>query len=389
MRTWLAHMPKGMRLKSEGFASSLYDPDSTFTLESYCKDHGIPYAKTGLPVPLEVFASYGLEFQRRFVPELDTKLVSSLQRSAEGFCIRLDDGKLVSARRVVMAIGIIPYDYLPPVLAALPEGFATHSSRHHSLDRFKGREVAVVGAGASALDLAALLHESGARPHVVARRAVIHFHSQPSKREPSFLDVLRAPVTPIGPGWKLFLCANAPLLFRAMPEKFRLEKVRRVLGPAACWFVKEQIVGKVPIIPGVTVTEAKVQTGRVSLRLTDGAGVHTTLITDHVISATGYKVDIERLTFVDPNLRAGIQSVDSTPVLSAHFESSVPGLYFVGASAANTFGPLLRFACGALFTARRLSRHLAKSHSREALSSESKVSISSSDGENVSVANLS
>ena len=224
---------------------------------------------------------------------------------------------------------------------------------------------------------------------MVARRTVIHFHSRPRKLEPSFLDGLRAPVTAIGPGWKLFLCANAPLVFRAMPEKFRLEKARRVLGPAACWFVKEQVVGKVPIIPGVTVTEAKLQTGRVSLRLTDGAGVHTTLITDHVISATGYKVDLERLTFVDPNLRAGIQSVDSTPVLSANFESSVPSLYFVGASAANTFGPLLRFACGALFTARRLSRHLAKSHSREALSSESKVSVSSSDGEKASVANLS
>ena len=118
MRTWLAHMPKGMRLKSEGFASSLYDPDSTFTLESYCKDHGIPYARIGLPVPLEVFASYGLEFQRRFVPELEGKLVSSLQRSAEGFCIRLEDGKLISARRVVTAIGLTHYDYLPPVLAA-------------------------------------------------------------------------------------------------------------------------------------------------------------------------------------------------------------------------------------------------------------------------------
>jgi thioredoxin reductase len=389
MRTWLAHMPKGMRLKSEGFASSLHDPDSTFTLESYCKDHGIPYARIGLPVPLEVFASYGLEFQRRFVPELNIKLVSSLQRSAEGFCIRLEDGKLISAHRVVMAIGLTHYDYLPPVLRALPEGLATHSSRHHTLDRFKGREVAVVGAGASAFDLAALLHQAGARAHVVARRAVIHFHSRPRKLVPSVLDELRAPVTAIGPGWKLFLCANAPLVFRQMPEKFRLEKVRRVLGPAACWFTKEQVVGKVPIIPGVSVTEAKVQTGRVSLRLTDGAGLHTTLITDHVISATGYKVDIERLTFLDPDLRAGIQSVDSTPLLSANFESSVPGLYFVGPSAANTFGPLLRFAYGARFTARRLSRHLAKSPSREALSSETKVSVSSSDGENVSVANLS
>jgi thioredoxin reductase len=389
MHTWLTHMPKGMRLKSEGFASFLYDPDSTFTLESYCKDNGIPYARIGLPVPLEVFASYGLEFQRRFVPELESKLVTSLQRSAEGFCIRLEDGKLISARRVVMAIGLTHYAYVPPMLAALPEGFATHSSRHHTLDRFKGKEFAVVGAGASALDLAALLHQAGASARVVARRPVIHFHSRPRKLEPSFLDSLRAPVTVIGPGWKLFLCANAPLVFRQMPEKFRLEKVRRVLGPAACWFVKEQIVGNVPIIPGVTITDARVQNGRVSLRLTDRSGIHTKLVTDHVISATGYKVDLGRLTFIESALRGQVQSVDATPVLSANFESSVPGLYFVGASAANTFGPLLRFACGARFTARRLSRHLAKSPSRAALSSESEVSVSSSDGEKVAIANLS
>src|SRR5580704_6097011 len=271
MHTWLTHMPKGMHLKSEGFASSLSDLGTTFTLEAYCKEKGIPYAKTGLPVPLEVFSAYGLEFQRRFVPNLEDVLVTSLQKAPDGFQIGLEDGETLTARRVVMAVGLTHYASMPPVLAALPAEFASHSSKHNTVDQFKGRAVAIVGAGASALDLAALLHQAGARPHVVARRAVIHFHSQPRKLEPSFLDELRAPVTPIGPGWKLFLCANAPLVFRAMPEKSRLEKVRRVLGPAACWFVKEQIVGKVPIIPGVTVTEAKVQTGRVNLRLTDGA----------------------------------------------------------------------------------------------------------------------
>src|SRR5713226_5533197 len=191
MHTWLAHMPKGMRLKSEGFASSLYDPDSSFTLEVYCKEKEIAYAKIGLPVPLEVFSSYGLEFQRRFVPELENRNVDSLQRSAEGFRIRLEDGNIISARRVVMAVGLTHYEYIPPMLAALPEKFVTHSSRHNTLDPFKGREVAVVGSGASALDLAALLHQAGAHVQVVARKSVIRFHDPPEKVEPSFMDQLR------------------------------------------------------------------------------------------------------------------------------------------------------------------------------------------------------
>ena len=385
MHFWLTRMPKGMRLKSEGFASSLYDPDSTFTLEVYCKEKGIPYADLGSPVPLEVFISYGQEFQRRFVPQLEDKLVNSLRRSGENFQIRLEDGEIVSARRVVTAIGLTHFEHIPPVLATLPEEFVAHSSKHNTVDQFKGREVAVVGAGASALDLAALLHQAGANVQVVARKSVIRFHDPPEELEPSLIDRLRTPITGIGPGWKLFLCTNAPLLFRQMPQEFRLDKVRRILGPAPCWFIKDQVVGKVGLNVGVTVTEAKVQNGRVSLQLTDNVGARRILMTDHVIAATGYKPDLRRLAFLDPDLQSEVQSVEHTPVLSSNFECSIPGLYFVGVIAANTFGPLLRFAFGARFTARRLSRHLEKNADRKSVLSEPKLNVEQADRDELAV----
>ena len=385
MQTWLAHMPKGMRLKSEGFASSLFDPMSTFPLEAYCEEKGIPYAKIGLPVPLEVFASYGLEFQRRFVPELEHTMVSSLEQASESFLLRLESGQTLHARRVILAVGLTHYDYVPPVFSNLPDEFVTHSSRHSTLDHFQGREVAVVGAGASALDLAALLYQAGARVHVLARKPVIRFHDPPEKLEPSFMERLVSPVTGIGPGWKLFLCTNAPLLFRQMPQRFRLDRVKRVLGPAPCWFIKEAVVGKVPLHVGVDVTDARIQSGRVLLELTDRAGTQKTLAADHVIAATGYRADLRRLHFVGPDLRSKIRSIENTPVLSSNFESSVRGLYFVGASAANTFGPLLRFAFGARFTARRLSRHLAKGASRDAVSNEFVVETKARDHAEASV----
>lgn len=192
-------------------------------------------------------------------------------------------------------------------------------------------------------------------------------------------------MTGIGPGWKLFWCVNAPLVFRKMPQEFRFEKVRTVLGPAPCWFIKEQVVGKIPLNVDVRITEAKVLDGRVSLQLTDSRGTQSTLVADHVIAATGYKVDLRRLTFMDSDLQSAILSAEQTPVLSSNFESTVPGLYFVGTSAANTFGPLLRFAFGAGFTAQRLSRHLAKSADRRSMPSVQKERTESREQDEVAV----
>jgi thioredoxin reductase len=339
MSAWSGQMPKGMRLKSEGFASSLSDPGSEFTLHHYCQQQGIEYADTGYPIPLATFISYGLAFQRKFVP-------------------KLEDGEKVVARKVVVAVGITHFWHLPHILKALPEGFVSHSSAHSSLEAFKGSHIAVVGAGASALDLAALLHQAGAAVQVIARASTIRFHEPPRPR--SLVERVFQPTTGIGFGMKLYFFVHAPFLFRRMPQEFRLEKVRQTLGPAPGWFVRDQVVGKVPLNLGVNVTNATVQNGRACLRLTDSEGRHRTIEADHVIAATGYQVDLSRLSFLSGEIRQRIRTVGKAPALSATFESSVPGMYFVGVSAANTFGPLMRFAYGASFTARRLSKHLAK-----------------------------
>ena len=365
MQTWIENMPRGMRLKSEGFASSLYDPESSFTLADYCRERNLPYADIGLPVPLETFSAYGLEFQRRFVPEVENKVVVSVSRRAGRFAILLEDGEVVIAKKLLLAVGLGCFDYVPPVFSGISEKFFTHSSRHRALERFRGREVIVVGAGASALDIAALLHQDGVPVRVVARRKSIHFHSPPPSASPSLLRQLRKPVTGIGPGWHLFLCTHAPFLFRRMPDGFRLDKVRNVLGPAPGWFVRSQIEGKVECHLGATIAKAATANGRIRLELSHQDGSRKMLEADHVIAATGYRVDLRRLALLEPELRASIRSLEHTPVLSAHFESSVPGLYFVGAAAANTFGPLMRFAYGARFAATRVTSHLAKSLSRK------------------------
>ena len=167
MDSWVAHMPKGMHLKSDGFASNIYDPNAELTLERFCAERQIQYAHTGIPVRLDTFSAYGMAFRERIVPELEEKMVVSVERSSQGFLVRLEDGETISARRVVLAVGITHFEYVPENLAQLPSEFLTHSYRHRELDGFKGHRVLVIGGGSSATDLAGLLHEAGAKrePH--------------------------------------------------------------------------------------------------------------------------------------------------------------------------------------------------------------------------------
>jgi thioredoxin reductase len=364
MDMWISHMPKGMHLKSEGFASSLFDPEGSFPLQAYCEQHGLPYKRMGSPVPLEVFSSYGLEFQRRFVPELEKEMVKSVRRSGKGFELTLSSGEVLHAQRVVVAVGLTHYAYLPEELAGLPQEFVSHSYQHAGLERFKGKTVGVIGAGSSALDLAALLHQAGATVQVVARGAAIRFHDPPQSGTPSLRSRIRRPFTGIGPGWKLWMCANLPLVFSFMPESFRIDAVRRALGPAPCWFTREQVVGKVKFQLESTVTGAQIEENNVHLHIKNGTGQSQTLQFDHLIAATGYRTDIRRLPFLDADILSKLTLVATSPKLSSHFESSVPNLFFVGVPAANTFGPLLRFAFGAGFAAPRLTAHLRRTARR-------------------------
>jgi hypothetical protein len=360
MQTWREHMPKGMLLKSDGFASNLSDPAATFTLQNYCASNGTPYDDTRIPVELKTFVDYGLAFQKSMVPQLDSRQVTAIEWKPESFLLTLEDGKKISARRVVLAVGISHFAYIPPDLSALPSELLSHSSAHQDTEVFRGRCVAVIGAGASAVDLAALLHESGADVRLVARRAKIDFHDPPGTKPRTLLQRLRRPTTGLGPGWKSRLYTDAPRLFRQFPEEMRLRIVREHLGPAPGWPMRDRVVGKVQMNLGVNNLKVDRVGDKVRLTfLTPEARVEKCSV-DHVICATGYKVDLSRLTFLSDDLRRGISQVASTPVLTSEFESSVPGLYFVGIAAANCFGPMMRFAYGADYTAGRLSRRLIK-----------------------------
>ena len=359
MSTWSHRMPAGIHLKSEGFASTLYAPGDAYALRDYCRENDIPYDDEGRPVPIEVFTAYGCEFARRFVPDLDERDVVAIESVGIGFSLQLADGERLRARRVVLAVGISPFAYLPPVCRGLPSSVLTHSSAHRDLAQFAGRRVAVIGAGATAVDIAAILHASGAETHIVARTSKLQYLEKPDLRPKSWLHRLRWPMTGIGSGWKAKFFEDLPHLFHRLPERTRTSIVRKKYSAAACWFTRELVEGKVGEHLATTVERIDTRPDGVHLALATSAGITSTLVVDHVIAATGYRVDIERLTFLSAALRERIVTADGSPVLSLAFESSVPDLYFLGLAAANSFGPVLRFACGAGYAARRLTKALA------------------------------
>ncbi len=362
MDSWLAHMPKGMMLKSDGFASNIYDPADGFTLRHFCAEKGINYSDTGLPVSRETFTQYGLAFRERMVPELEEKLVVSVENSPDGFVLELEDGEMLKSRRVVLAVGITHFAHVPSNLAHLPPELLSHSFEHHDLERFRGRSVVVIGGGSSATDLAGLLREADADVQLVARATELKFHGKPQLGKPrSLWQRVRNPQSGLGPGWRSRFFADAPMMFHYWPESLRLKTVRKHLGPSGGWFAKEKVVGKLPVLLGHTVVRAEAQGSAVRLQLRSIDGSEREIVTDHIIAATGYKVGLERLRFLSSEIRSKVKAVDGTPVLSKTFESSVPGLYFVGVASANSFGPVMRFAFGAGFAARRLAETMAKS----------------------------
>jgi thioredoxin reductase len=360
MDSWLAHMPKGMKLKSDGFASNIYDPAGEFTLEKFCAERGIEYAHVGIPVHIDTFTSYGIAFMEHMVPELEDKVVVGIETAPEGFAVTLSDGEIIKARHGVLAVGITHFEFTPSNLSHLPAEYLTHSAAHRDLGKFRGRSVIVLGGGASATDTAALLREAGADVQIVARQKELKFHNKPSGKKRSLWDRIRNPMSGLGPGMKSAFYSNYPNLFRLLPLKTRLEIVRTHLGPSGGWFIKDSVIGKMPLSLGYTPERAEVRGGKVVLELRGQDGSKKEVSADHVIAATGYKVDLERLKFLSPAIRTQLRGAEEVLPVSSNFESRVPGLYFIGVAAATSFGPLMRFAFGAGFAARTVTNAIGK-----------------------------
>ncbi len=355
MKFW-RDMPAGINLKSFAFATNVYVPEPGHSFPEWCRAQGLEDFE---PCTMASFAAYGMAMKDRFVPGVEDVLVRRVAiAGAGGFGVELATGERLRARRVVFATGLSHLEYTPEVVARLPRELGTHTADLVDYSVFRGKEVAVLGAGASAIEAGAMVHEAGGSAQVLVREKEAVFHGRMDTNR-SLYQRLRKPVSVIGPGMKNRIFQALPLSVFFIPERRRVRFVNGYLGPAAPWWIKDRVDGKVPIHPRTLVVGAEPAGQRVRLRLRVQGEGERTLEVDHVISGTGYVPDLDRLPYLDPGLRGRMRRVERGPSLSMSFESTVEGAYFVGPVAALCFGPLFRFVCGADYAAPALARHLA------------------------------
>ncbi len=361
MHTWRHGMPEGMLLRSPGFGSDLSDPKREFTLKRFYRATGRDQNELRSPIPLATFLEYTQWFIDRVGVPVEDVLVEQLTRGGDGFRLRLTTGEFVTATRVVMAIGLTHFAYVPDELRSLPSDLMSHASAVTRPRDFAGRDVAVIGAGQSALETAALLHEAGAHATVIARCEELRWTGDPVPPNRSLLARLRNPDGRLCDGWGCIAFEYGPMVIHQFQEQKRLHIVASNFGPMGAWWLRDRL-GDVPKLLGRSVASASAHDGRAELKLQSTDGIET-LSADHVVAATGYRVDLDRLTFIEPEVRRVIRRSGSCPTLSRAFESSVPGLHFVGAASMASFGPVTRFVCGTTFTARKLGRYLDRHRS--------------------------
>jgi FAD-dependent urate hydroxylase len=331
MGFWRANMPAAMFLRS-GLDWHL-DAAGEHTLDAYVEAQGLdPDALD--PIPIDVFIGYADWFTAQKGLEPRRERVGALARRNGGFEARMEDGSTILADRVVAAPGIANFAVEPPLVRErlAPEQWS-HTSRTVAFESLRGRRCLIVGGRQSAFEWAALLAEAGAE-----RVDVVHRHDTPefTPSDWSFVDDLLVRTRQTR-GW-----------FRRLPESERAAIVQRFwqvgrlqLEP---WLADRIARDSVHLWPRAALAAVDRGPGEaVTVTLSDG----TRLETDHVLLATGYRVDMRRV----PYLPDDIELADGFPVLDEDFQTSLPGLYVPGFPSTRDFGPFFGFVAGATTTA--------------------------------------
>jgi cation diffusion facilitator CzcD-associated flavoprotein CzcO len=365
MSFWRRHMPKGMKLRSPWRATDIADPDNALSLDAYVKSHGVARVE---PFPIEDFIGYGEWFQRRAVPDLDRRLVARVEAAGNGYRVVAADGEATFATRVVVATGLAGHQFRPPVFAPAPAALVSHTSDHDDFAGFAGRRVGVVGRGQSACETAALLSEAGAQAEIISRGPIRWLgagdHSAAWRREiRARLAALLAAPSGVGP-FPLSWLIEVPHLVRLAPQNMRDAFNATSLRAAAAGWLRPRF-GDVRVAAGVEIVDVGAKGDGVEVKFDNGGSAAF----DHIVLATGYRFDVARLAMLAPALRAAIACRGGSPALSGGFESSAPGLHFVGAGAVASLGPLMRFIAGTTFAARHVTRAIVATRGSRRLES--------------------
>ncbi len=333
---WKEHTFSGQDLRSDAHTSEIYDPQQRFAFKRYVNRTSPEQAASILKgrIPTPVFQRY-LEFVRdNLTYPLHALFLKNLTRLPQGFAATFEDGSTVAAKRVVLATGIQAHAWLPDDLQALGPGCVIHSWNTKELEALRGKRILVVGAGQAAAESVANLKQANSVSWLVPHEPV--FYSEPLNLPvPVFKMILKlSPAFYHLPLWAKTLWGRQYVLPTITPDHRTL------------WSNPD-----VPKYFGKTHTLGLKRKGT---NLVTQAGESF----DHIVACTGYRFNLANLDYLDAQMRSEMRQRNGVPVLNSRFESSIPGLYFVGGIAEPSFGPAQRFMMGSVHAARRLGKVL-------------------------------
>jgi cation diffusion facilitator CzcD-associated flavoprotein CzcO len=347
MAFWKKNMPSGMLLRSKSEASNIAAPQKHLSITAYEKTLK---RKLADPLPIEDFVAYGEWFQKQVAPNLDTRKVQRVSHDGCVFELLLDDGDRLYAKSVVLALGIGPFLYRPEEFACVSQELAPHSSDFCDCSRFRGKRVAVIGRGQSALESAALLHENGAEVQILTRDPELVYRPF-AWRKHLFRTLTSGPLLPLsykvipptdlGDIYTSRKIAN-PELFRRQSPKVQEELLKSCARPIGAYWLEPRLKS-VRVRTRTKVIRAMTSGTGLKLELSDGSAENF----DFVICATGYKIDISKYGILDSSLERQVQkTTEGYPVLDKNLQTTVSGLYMAGVIGEKTLGPTLRFVTG-------------------------------------------
>jgi cation diffusion facilitator CzcD-associated flavoprotein CzcO len=317
MDFWKNQMPQNMFIRTPHDFVNFSDPANEFTIQRFGKETG---TKLVTPLPRPIFVEYAFWFVKKTGVQFTPELVESVTVDDRIFTVKTEK-EIYTARNVIVATGVQHFKYIPEVFHSLPDSLVSHTSGYTDFYKFNGKKVAVVGSGQSAWEAAALLHEANADVELIYRQESVKFAG--SKLAERSLKMLRN-------------------VFYKLPKTWK-QKLGGQSSATVAHFLRPYVENKVPETAKTWVEQVETTPdGKVLLKLTDG----TERIVDHIISATGFRMNLDRLPFLCTKLKKDvIRESRNTgfPQLDQNFESSVPGLYFAGPLSAGSHGPTFKF----------------------------------------------
>lgn len=329
MDFWKNQMPQDMFIRTPHDFVSFSDAKQELTIHKFAEDTG---TRLITPLPRPIFIEYANWFAKMAGIEFTTKLVAKVEQGNGHFDVTDEAGDHYKAKNIIIATGVTNFKYIPEFLKAFPSELVTHTNGYTNFSAFSGKRVAVLGSGQSAWEAAGLLHRDGAEVELIYR-----------KEKPNYAGSREAEIA----------LRDLGDVFYHLPTDEKEKGWGQSPGSIA-HFLKPYVDGIIPETAGVAIeTLEQINEHELKILLTNGEEK----IVNHIIAATGYHINLDKVNFLDKDLRLTIareEGFHQFPKLKESFESSVPGLYFAGPLSSHSHGPTFRFLLGLRKTAQSI-----------------------------------